>query len=87
MLLPRLIIIFLFAGVILKSTLPTSDQIQSDTDNIGLMEEGQDDLTDENTSLFSIDNHMKNVSITVDNISEKIIERPPFTETPPPEFV
>ena len=86
MLLPRLIIIFLFTGVLLKSTITLSIPFQIDIDNIGFVEDETDDLTDEINYLFSVNINYIIVDNTMINFSEKTIDRPSIIETPPPKF-
>jgi hypothetical protein len=87
MLLPRLIIIFLFAGVILKSTHTPASQFHSDSDAITFLEDDTDEQNDENIYLFRMNLDFNIVSATDLDLSVKTIDRPPYTETPPPEFV
>mgnify|MGYP000247416335 FL=1 len=86
MLLPRLIIIFLFIGVLLKSTITLSIPLQIDIDNIGFVEDEIDDLNDQNIYFFSISLSPKHIPRLSFEYSEKTIDRPCFIETPPPEL-
>ena len=86
MLLPRLIIIFLFIGVLLKSTITLSTTFQFDIDNIGFVDDETDDLNDQNIYFFSISLPPKHIPRLSFEYSEKTIDRPYFIETPPPEL-
>ena len=87
MLLPRLIIIFLFAGVLLKSTHAPASQFHSDSDTIAFLEDHTDEQNDENIYLFRMNLDFKIVSITDPDLTLKTIDRPPYTETSPPELI
>ena len=86
MLLPRLIIIFLFAGVLLKSTFTPAGPFLSDSDTIAFIDDSTDEENDENIYLFRINLDFNIVSTTDLDLSLKTIDRPHYTETPPPEF-
>ena len=86
MLLPRIIIVFLFAGVLLKTTLTPANQFHTDSDTITFLEDVSDEQNDENIYLFGINFDFNIVSATYLDFSLKTIDRPPYTETPPPEF-
>jgi hypothetical protein len=86
MLLPRLIIIFLFIGVLLKSTITLSTPFQFDIDNIGFVDDETDDLNDQNIYFFSISLPPKHIPRLSFEYSEKTIDRAYFIETPPPEL-
>ena len=86
MFLPRLIIIFLFAGVLLKSTSSLCIQQYTEVYTIGFLEDEADDVNDENIYLFSVNIGNIIVGNTMINFSEKTIDRPSIIETPPPQF-
>ncbi len=86
MLLPRLIIIFLLAGVLLKSTSSLCFQQYTEVDTIGFLEYETDDINDENIYLFSVNIGDIIVDNTIINFSEQTIDRPSNIEIPPPKF-
>lgn len=86
MLLPRLIIIFLLAGVLLKSTSSICVQQYTEVDTIEFLEYETDDINDENIYLFSVNIGDIIVDNTIINFSEQTIDRPSIIEIPPPKF-
>ena len=86
MILPRLIIIVLLAGVLLKSTSSLCIQQYTEVDTIGFLEDEIDDLNDQNIYFFSISLSPKHIPRLSFEYSEKTIDRPCFIETPPPEL-